>query len=192
MVENVIDIDGERKWTQVIDEARQFSDGVTAYCKRENISKRVYYDWFAKLRPQHPEWQDLMKGIKSTGAPQDENGSTTEVRAKLTRRNFSPAKKKKILQEIEDAPPGGVAAILRREGVYSTQVQKWRAERDGLSLTERKRGPKPEPLLAELRKLRAQNERLEKKLYRSQKIIELQKKVSEILGVTLEALPDDD
>ena len=191
MVENVID--AEQKWTQVIDEARQFSDGVTAYCKSQSISKRVYYGWFAKLRPQHPEWQDLMKGIRRGGAQSpDENADANEVRAKTTRRNFSLAKKKKILQEIEDAPAGGVAAILRREGIYSTQVQKWRAEAAGLSLTEKKRGPKAEPLLAELRKLRAQNERLEKKLFRSQKIIELQKKVSELLGVTLEALPDDD
>lgn len=195
-VQSLVAGDAEQKWTKVIEEARQFPDGVAAYCKVQNISKRVYYDWFARLRAQHPEWQDLMKGkipksasveplLKSATPP-------TEVRPKSTRRTFSPKKKKRILQEIDEAPPGGASSILRREGIYSSHIQKWRAERDSLSLTAKKRGPKADPQAAEIRRLRAQNERLEKKLLKSQKIIELQKKVSELLGLTLEELPDDE
>lgn len=183
------------KWSKFIEKARQFPDGVAAYCKLQGVSTRIYYYWFGILKPQHPEWYDLSKerNSKSNSAKTEGvTGSSNEVLAKTTRRTFSASKKKRILQEIDNAPSGGIAAILRREGLYSSQIPKWRAEFDGLTTPEKKRGPKPDPYAAENKKLRAENARLEKQLLKSQKIIEIQKKVSELLGVTLGELPDND
>ena len=182
-----------KKWTKVIVEARQFPDGVSAYCKLHGISIRIYYYWFGILKPKHQEWHDLAKG-KATKSTEESavTESETEVKTNSTRRTFSAAKKKRILQEVDNAPHGGIAAILRREGLYASQIQKWRAEFDGLTFAKKKRGPKADPFAAENKKLRAQNARLEKQLLKSQKIIELQKKVSELLGVALEQYPDED
>lgn len=105
----------------------------------------------------------------------------TEVREKPKRRTFTTAYKRRILEETDAAVPGTIAAILRREGLYSSHLTKWRAEREeGLS---KKRGRKGNPLTAENRRLRAECARLEKKLNQANEIIELQKKVSEILGI---------
>jgi transposase len=116
----------------------------------------------------------------------------TEVREKRTRRTFTAAYKQKILKEVEGASSGTRAAILRREGLYSSHIQKWRAEDRRKTYDERKRGRQKNALTAEMRKLRQENERLQKQLYQANKIIELQKKVSEILGVTLEPIDENE
>lgn len=116
----------------------------------------------------------------------------TEVRDKPERRRFTAAYKSRILSELEAAPPGGKAAILRREGLYSSAVHKWRAAADQDDREKRKAGRKKNALTAENRKLRQQNMRLQKQLFKANQVIELQKKVSEILGVTLEELSDDE
>ena len=86
--------------------------------------------------------------------------------------------------------PGEIGALLRREGLYSSHLDKWRKRlREGgeAALVEVKRGrrPKRTPLDAENEKLRRQNARLEHRLRQTEAIIEIQKKVSEILGVPL-------
>ncbi len=115
----------------------------------------------------------------------------TEVREKAERRSFTTAFKARILREIEKAP-GNRAAILRREGLYSSHIQKWRAEEWRRTHEERKRGRQKNAFNAENKKLMAQVQRLEKQLYQANKIIELQKKVSEILGVTLDPIDEDE
>jgi transposase-like protein len=182
-------------WTKVIEEARRSAGGVAAYCQSKGLSKRIYYDWFARLRVDHPEWQNLMNGRSANNSDSKSESpapavATTEVREKTSRRTFSASEKRRILLEADKAPRGNLAALLRREGLYSSQLQKWRSERDGNGLEARKRGPKAEPLAAENKKLKAQNERLEKRLNKANKIIEFQKKVSELLGVTLEEMTD--
>jgi transposase-like protein len=181
----------------VIEEARHSPGGVAAYCKSKGLSTRIYYDWFARLRVDHPEWQNLVNGrSRNNDSSQPESSApevaSTEVREKTSRRTFSASQKRRILLEADKAPRGDVAALLRREGLYSSQLQKWRSERDSTGLEARKRGPKAEPLAAENKKLRAQNERLEKRLNKANKIIEFQKKVSELLGVTLEEMTDSE
>jgi hypothetical protein len=116
----------------------------------------------------------------------------TEVREKPVRRTFTTSYKASILRELDGAPAGARAAILRREGLYSSHIQKWRAEEWRRRYEERKRGRQKSAFTAENRKLRAANERLEKQLYQANKIIELQKKVAEILGVTLEKSDADE
>jgi len=95
----------------------------------------------------------------------------TEVVEKAVRRTFSVAYKKNILKEVEAAAPGTVAAILRREGLYSSHLQKWRDE-----TKPQKRGPKTNPLTGEVKKLRTEVVRLQKQLNQANNIIDLQKK----------------
>src|SRR2546426_11477021 len=89
-----------------------------------------------------------------------------EVVAKAKRRTYTAEYKQRILAEAEAAAiPGGVGALLRREGLYSSLLAYWRRERaDGIreALTPRKRGPKSKrhPMDEEIQKLRRQNARL--------------------------------
>jgi len=81
---------------------------------------------------------------------------------------------------------------LRREGLYSSHINKWREDRaklDMKALEPRKLGPKPKPD-PEVALLRRRVARLEHQLQRAQKVIEVQKKISEILGIE-QNLPDD-
>jgi len=86
-------------------------------------------------------------------------------------------------------------ALLRREGLYSSHINKWREDRTKLdvkALEPRKRGPKPKPLPdPEVALLRRRVARLEHQLQRAQKVIEVQKKISELLGVEQPPLPDE-
>jgi transposase-like protein len=93
------------------------------------------------------------------------------------------------LQEAEAvaATPGGVGALLRREGLYSSLLAYWRRERaNGIleALTPRRRGPKSKrnPLQEENLKLQRQNARLTEDLRKAHIIIDVQKKVAALLG----------
>lgn len=159
-----------------------------AYCKAHSIKIGTYYTWFQRLKPKHPEWTvDLpTRGRKPEATP------AIEVVEKARRRAFSAGYKARILREVEMASPGQQAAILRREGLYASHLQKWRTERDVKALAPKQRGPKANPLAAENKKLKADKARLQKSLAQAQAIIELQKKVSEILGVSLEQSDEDE
>jgi transposase len=97
--------------------------------------------------------------------------------------------KLRVLQEAEEAAaiPGGVGALLRREGLYSSLLAYWRRERaQGMreALTPQRRGPKSRrhPLEEENRKLQRQNARLTEDLRKAHIIIDVQKKVAALLG----------
>ena len=120
-----------------------------------------------------------------------------EVIAKAKRRSFSATYKKKILTEIDaTAASGSIGEVLRREGLYSSTVTRWRRERDAAvhEAFSQKRGPEPKhnPLQAENEKLRRQNARLQEDLRKAQIVIAIQKKVALLLGDPLPALPDDE
>ncbi len=119
-----------------------------------------------------------------------------EVVAKPKRRTFTAEYKIRILEEAEAAPavPGGVGALLRREGLYSSHLVCWRRERAaGIleALTSQKRGPKSKrnPWAEENEKLRRENARLAEKLRKAEIIIEVQKKVAALLG---HSIPDQE
>jgi len=120
-----------------------------------------------------------------------------EVLEKKKRNYRSGPEKLRILEEI-DANPNLKGAIIRREGIYSAYIDRWGKERqDGtlLGLSGKKRGRKKDPAQAE--KLRiAQLERQvvcqEKELKKCHIIIDVQKKVSEMLGITLDQVPCDE
>ncbi len=94
------------------------------------------------------------------------------------------------------AGSGGIGEVLRREGIYSSTLTRWRRERDTAveSAFSQKRGPEPKhnPLTAENDKLRRQNQRLQEELRKAEIIIEAQKKLSLLLGRPLPALPDNE
>src|SRR6516164_1272317 len=114
----------------------------------------------------------------------------SEVVAKAKRRVFTAAYKLRIVKEAEDAAatPGGVGALLRREGLYSSHLVSWRRERQAGSLealTPRKRGRKSQrdPLAEENEKLRRQLGQLTEKLRKAEIIIGVQEKVAALQGV---------
>ena len=116
-----------------------------------------------------------------------------EVVAAPRRRRFTAADKLRILQ-LADActAVGSLGALLRAEGLYASTITTWRRQRtEGTlsALTPQKRGRKvvaPHPLRAENESLRQENARLSTRLKQAELIIEVQKKVSQILGLPLE------
>jgi transposase len=115
----------------------------------------------------------------------------SEVAGKAIRRRFSAEYKRRILQEADHGGSGGIAALLRREGLYSSHLTTWRKQRKSgeiAGLAPRKRGKKPvprNPLAAENEKLRRETQRLQKRLHQAEVIIDVQKKLCDLLGLTV-------
>lgn len=110
-----------------------------------------------------------------------------EVVPRAKRRTFSAAYKLRILAEADACTErGAIGALLRREGLYSSHLDKWRTQRKRgalEALAPQKRGPKIDPQMEEIARLRRENERLQTRLQQAETIIEVQKKLSLLLGV---------
>ncbi len=111
-----------------------------------------------------------------------------EVPSRPRRRVFSAAYKRRVLEETDRLrEPGQIGAYLRREGLYSSSLCRWRAQRDRGpldALAPRRRGPQPSPRSAErtrIAELERQNEELRTRLRQADLIIEVQKKVAALL-----------
>jgi len=121
-----------------------------------------------------------------------------EVQDKAVRRSFTTEYKLRILT-LADAcsEPGSLGTLLRREGLYASNLNTWRHQRErGVlsGLTPKKRGRKElvrDPLVTENEKLRRENERITKRLKQAEIIIDVQKKVSQLLGIQL-ATPEEE
>jgi transposase-like protein len=118
--------------------------------------------------------------------------ASPELSDRPRRRTFTAQDKLRILAETDRAAEtGGIAAILRREGLYSSALTEWRRLRDAGALgalVPGKRGPKttePNPLAAEMARLQQENARLTQRLTRAEAVIDLQKKCAELLGIPL-------
>jgi transposase-like protein len=114
--------------------------------------------------------------------------SSTEVSDKPVRRRFSASYKLAIVHEADRSTEyGQIGALLRREGLYHSHLDKWRKLRDSGALDALKphqRGPKtsaPHHLTKENETLRRENTRLEKKLKKAEMVIDFQKKVAALL-----------
>ena len=125
-----------------------------------------------------------------------ETALTSEVSDRPRRRTFTAEDKLRILAETDQvAESRGVGAILRREGLYSSTLTDWRRLRDAGTLgalAPARRGPKPplaNPLAAELAEALRINARLQRRLERAEAIVDLQKKVADLLGTPL--VPSD-
>jgi len=87
-----------------------------------------------------------------------------------------------------------VGALLRREGLYSSQLAAWRRQRDEIAkagLKARKRGPKAKAADPRIKQLERENVRLKRRLEEAETIIDFQKKLSKLLGIPLKS-PDSD
>ena len=129
------------------------------------------------------------------GAPATGNGKSIPdpaVSEKPVRRRFTAEHKLRILREADCCTESGqLGALLRREGLYSSHLSTWRQQRDEgtlAGLTPKRRGRKANPdapLIAENQRLQRETQRLAEKLRQAETIIEVQKKLSEILGIPL-------
>ena len=118
----------------------------------------------------------------------------TEVVAKAVRRRFSAEYKLRILEEAEACSSGEIGALLRREGLYSSHLTTWRRQREAgqlAGLAPKKRGPKPNPEAEELKRLRKENERLQVRLQQAEAIIEAQKKLAQLFGLSSTSESDE-
>ena len=127
----------------------------------------------------------------SPGGPAG-GGPDSEVSDKPKRRRFTAEYKRKILKEADACKGSGtLGALLRREGLYSSNLAAWRTARDRgafAGLTPKKRGPKtspPDPRDGRIAELERETRRLKARAERAEGLVEVQKKLSEILGIRL-------
>ena len=131
-------------------------------------------------------------GHAQSGPPPD-----PEVPAKATRRRFTASYKLKVLRQADECGPGEQSALLRREGLYWSNLQSWRRQRqEGTlrALTPKKRGRKAQeknPLSKQVKCLNRENRRLKRRLEQAELMLEIQKKVSQALGITLGASEEE-
>lgn len=116
-----------------------------------------------------------------------------EVPSSAKRRRFSAEYKLNVLRQADACSESGeIAALLRREGLYSSHLTVWRRQRNAGSLQALKpknRGRKPaprNPLTSEVERLKKENQRLKHRLKKAEIIIDVQKKVSEMMGLPLD------
>lgn len=124
-----------------------------------------------------------------TGRTKRPDMDATEVPEKARRRTFDQAYRLRIVEEADRCTEAGqIGELLRREGLYSSQLATWRRQRAEGSLSEsnsKKRGRKSkrqDATQAELERLRREKEALAERLRQAEAIIEVQKKVSDLLG----------
>ena len=134
-------------------------------------------------------------------APRDASFITPpdpEVAATAKRRQFSTSEKRRILAAADRChKTGEIGALLRREGIYSSQLTTWRKQRraaEHVALAPQKRGRKADPAIAEARRvaeLTRENERLRRKLAQAHTIIDVQKKLCTLLGLPTAEDPEE-
>lgn len=114
-----------------------------------------------------------------------------EVPTSRPRRKYSAKYKLRILQEADNCTEiGQIGAMLRREGLYSSNLTAWRRQKkkgllEALSPKKRGRKNKPKnPLADQVARLEKENQKLRKKLKKAETIIEVQKKISDIIGIS--------
>ena len=135
---------------------------------------------------------EVPRGTSTTARPDP------EVMDRAKRRRFTAQYKLHILEAADACrAPGEVGALLRREGLYSSQLTQWRrARREGsLTALSKPRGPKGrrrDQVAVENEQLRKENARLRRRLEQANTILEVQKKASEILGIPLNSPSGDD
>ena len=122
-----------------------------------------------------------------------------EVVEKARRRRFSARYKLKVLEEADRcSQPGEVGVLLRREALYWSNLQTWRKQREegslqGLSPKTRGRKSEPRnPLAGKVKALERENRRLQRKLQRTEILLDIQKKASELLEIPLQTVEDEE
>lgn len=159
----------------------------------------------AKATPSHAVEDPERRAAERSEAARSGGASTAERRTiprpevrdpqvpeKAQRRRFTAEFKLQVLREADRCTePGTIGALLRRHGLYSSLLTTWRRERDegALSHLGRKRGRKStrNPLADRVAELERENRKLQNRLRQAETIIDVQKKVAEILGIPLKS-----
>ena len=121
------------------------------------------------------------------GTPPAGGVPNPEVVAKPERRHFTAAYKLRILKAAEQCASGELGALLRREGLYSSHLTTWRREREQgerQGLAPKLRGRQPNPQTEETAQLHRENEQLRARLAQAEAIIDAQKKLSLVFGLS--------
>ena len=136
-----------------------------------------------------------MPDIEAKQIPSADGGDAQapdpEVLPRAKRRQYTAQYKLRILEEVERCTERGqIGALLRREGLYSSHLSKWRRQRaEGQlqALSGQKRGRKAQEVgVEELTRLQRENEGLRARLEQAEMIIDVQKKLSRLLGLPVE------
>lgn len=121
-----------------------------------------------------------------------------EVSDRAKRRRFTAAYKLSVLRELDSCTESGeIGAVLRREGLYSSHIAKWRDKRAAgelQALEPRKRGRRARarhPLEAEVARLEREKAKLAEELRKAKLIISVQKKLATLLGIPASELPEE-
>ena len=152
-----------------------------------------------------------MMDMPKKGLPAQPESTGAEIRERAKRavakpetqpqRQYTPAYKQRILRELDEARASGergaAAALLRREGLTRAHVYHWEKARDRgdkAALTPARRGrPRTKNPLAEtVARLERENERLKANLLKAETVIDVQKKLSALLGIAMPATPEGD
>lgn len=113
--------------------------------------------------------------------------------AKARRRFFTAAEKLRIVEAADQLGHGELGALLRREGLYASLLGDWRRARAAGQLSGEallKRGPKPNPQAAELKRQQQEIARLQKRLAQAEAILDAQKKLAELFATSAPTAPD--
>lgn len=137
--------------------------------------------------PETPK-ETVHKEGASNGVTATHRLPCAAVPEKPKHRIYTPEYKMRVVEEADTCTqPGEVGALLRREGLYSSHLVNWRRQyRTGAAekLSWQRRGPKgKDPLVRQKEELERQVARLQQRLGQAERIIEVQKKVSELLGI---------
>jgi transposase len=138
----------------------------------------------------------MSESMSSQQSNHETNGKAAhpdpEVLEKPVRRKFTAAYKLEMVETAERCTElGQIGALLRREGLYSSHLSTWRNQRQQgqlQALEDNKRGRKatiPHPVQKELEQLRRENQRLRHKMQQAELIIDIQKKASQLMGISL-------
>jgi len=119
-------------------------------------------------------------------------GGVVDPAARPVRRSFTAAYRARVVAEYEAAPHGSKAAVLRREGLYQSQIRRWAATRDALnsgapSSRRPHRATSSGVGKDEAARLRAENQRLTCELAKSQAVVEIMGKLQGLLETISES-----
>ena len=123
--------------------------------------------------------------------PEEQAGNTTidpEVKPQKARRIYSAEYRRRILKEADECAAGTLGALLRKEGLYSSHLTKWRRQREAgemVGLASKKRGKQADPQARELAQMRKQIVGLNQKLARAELIMAAQKKLADLVGLPM-------
>ncbi len=118
---------------------------------------------------------------------EDKEDPGNEIKVRAESRRFTAKYKQKVLEELKEIEPGEVGGYLRKQGLYSSHITRWRRQAKNGNLTPKKAGRKQTRDYKEERigQLTKKVTKLEKDLQVAKTIIDVQKKLAVALGIEL-------